>query len=176
MNTEIEKIFNNDWQKKKIRNFQPLLVWSPINARSKLKQLIHSASYRLDIYALSLTDYQLIGSLAQAARRGVAVNILLSKQNTKHLKKTIAYLRRHNVTIVIIAHPQIHAKVILVDYGDKDEKAYLGSTNLTKESLDKNRELGVIIKNPMILRVLQERFEKDMMKTKNPALQPRRIF
>lgn len=38
----------------------------------------------------------------------------------------------------------IHAKAILADYGTANAKLFLGSENLTSESLTKNRELGLI--------------------------------
>lgn len=159
---EIESLFNADWQQEKPSlNKPPRLIWSPINARQTITQLIQNAKSSLKVYALNLSDYQTIGNLANAAKRGVAVSVILSTQSLKNAAGRLRYLKKRHVKIYRVSHPQIHAKMLLADIHMPDEKAYLGSANLTKESLDNNRELGLIIKNPKILSRLNTTFNTD---------------
>jgi phosphatidylserine/phosphatidylglycerophosphate/cardiolipin synthase-like enzyme len=51
----------------------------------------------------------------------------------------------------------IHAKVIISD----DTEAFVGSENFSSNSLNKNRELGLIVTDPATLVSLQTTFEKD---------------
>jgi phosphatidylserine/phosphatidylglycerophosphate/cardiolipin synthase-like enzyme len=54
--------------------------------------------------------------------------------------------------------PYLHGKIIMID----KEKIFLGSQNLTKNSLENNREVGIILTpSPEILRNLVSYFQKD---------------
>lgn len=153
---EMNSLFYQDWNDQAVRAFNPKLIWSPINARSTIESLIRDAKHSLQMYALSLSDYQVVGLLAQAARRGVNVTIILPQQHNKLTRREKRYLQHHYIHIHYLANT--HAKVIIVD----GEKAYLGSTNITQSSLDKNRELGIILHNPELVAVLTHQFQRDL--------------
>ncbi|HLL51444.1 MAG TPA: phospholipase D-like domain-containing protein, partial [Thermomicrobiales bacterium] len=51
----------------------------------------------------------------------------------------------------------IHAKIIVAD----GERAFVGSQNLSATSLDQNRELGIIVDDPVNLARLMRTFEAD---------------
>jgi phosphatidylserine/phosphatidylglycerophosphate/cardiolipin synthase-like enzyme len=51
----------------------------------------------------------------------------------------------------------IHAKMVLVD----GNQAYIGSENASETSLDKNREMGIIIQDSQIIAQLQTTFNND---------------
>lgn len=160
---EMEIIFNSDWQDTKIpKNFEPNLVWSPVNSRIVINNLILQAKYNLNIYAPELSDYQIIGSLAKAAEHGVAVNIIMPAPQNNTPEKKLAYLTQHHIHIVFSKTLDIHAKMILADIGYPEQSAYLGSANLTTASLDNNRELGIIVKNPSILSKMNQTFIADL--------------
>ena len=54
--------------------------------------------------------------------------------------------------------PYLHGKIIIVD----NEKMFLGSQNLTKNSLENNREVGIILTTaPEIIARISALFEKD---------------
>ena len=55
----------------------------------------------------------------------------------------------------------IHAKVYVADGGAASAQAFLGSENCSASSLDKNRELGVLISDPALISSLKRTFEKD---------------
>jgi cardiolipin synthase len=154
---EIEAVYNADWQHKFIQVSQPDLVWSPDNSREKILALIHSAKHDIMIYAEGLTDYSLVGALASAGRNGVNVRILTTLDAGKKPGKQFEYMERAGVQIRLSKNLVIHAKVIMVD----NQKALLGSINLTKPSINDNRELAVITHTPEILAVLQKTFASD---------------
>jgi len=58
----------------------------------------------------------------------------------------------------------IHAKLILADYGTSRQVAFVGSENFSDASLDKNRELGILIQDKTILDRLSTVFEQDWAK------------
>ena len=51
----------------------------------------------------------------------------------------------------------MHAKIIVVD----GVKAFVGSENISTQSLDQNRELGIIVSDTTILNKLQSTFQTD---------------
>jgi phosphatidylserine/phosphatidylglycerophosphate/cardiolipin synthase-like enzyme len=51
----------------------------------------------------------------------------------------------------------IHAKVIIIDR----KAAFIGSINFSKYSIDRNRELGIIVMDPEIIRRLEDVFNRD---------------
>ncbi|MFH0879311.1 MAG: phospholipase D-like domain-containing protein [Lentisphaerota bacterium] len=55
----------------------------------------------------------------------------------------------------------IHAKMILADYGAAQAAAFLGSENFSRTSLDRNRELGILVTETPILDRLHQVFEQD---------------
>ena len=58
----------------------------------------------------------------------------------------------------------IHAKVFIID----NEKAVIGSINLTRASLDDNRELAVITEDPTVLKQLIHTFDQDWKSENSP--------
>jgi cardiolipin synthase len=159
---EIQQVFDADWQHKPIKPQQPRLIWSPDNSREKLLALIRSAKSSIRIYAEGLNDYETVGALAKAARNGVKVEILTSlPRNNDRPSKKWDYLRNAGVIIGYDQEYMIHAKVIMVDH----EQAVLGSINLTRASINDNRELSVLTREPNVIKQLEAVFERDWQHT-----------
>lgn len=151
---EIQHVFNADWENRKPAPQSANLVWSPDNSREKILALINGAKSELKVYAQGLTDYQVVGALAAAARRGVLVQVLTSGSQ---LGKKWDYLQRAGVRLALDKRLVIHAKVVLAD----KKQALLGSINFTQPSLDKNRELSVLVNDPAIVKQLLQVFDLD---------------
>jgi len=151
---EIEQVFNADWQHQNTETHQATLVWSPVNSREKLMQLLRSATTSIDIYSENLTDYKTIGELAKAARRGIIVRILSSKLPRE---KALNYINNAGVQIQKSTDLEIHAKVIIIDHN----KALLGSMNLTQPSIEKNRELSILTTDETVIQQLENTFNHD---------------
>jgi cardiolipin synthase A/B len=152
--SEIETVLQNDAKHQNTYVTTPRLVWSPDNAREKILNFIHTAQSSIVMYAQDVSDYQIVGALSKAARRGVNVELLIDKYSPQ---KRYDFLKKSNVHLCF-EHPyQIHAKVIIID----QKEALLGSINFTKPSLNKNRELSVITKDPLVIQGLLETFYHD---------------
>lgn len=152
--TEIQQVFDADWQHQSINPHQSALVWSPDNSRSKILNAINSAKTEIKIYTQSLNDYRIVGALAKAARQGIIVQVLMSGAMSSGKQD---YLRRAGVQLHINKHLVIHAKLMLID----QQKALLGSINFTQTSLDKNRELSLWVTAPSLVKVLLMVFQQD---------------
>ena len=161
---EIQNVFSADWQHKNIAVNNPNLVWSPNNSREKILELIHQAHSSIKIYAEGLSDYRVIGALAKAARSGANVQVLMSAEWNKRDNKKFAYLSKAGVNVRFSKNYMIHAKVILID----QKRALLGSINLTKPSMDDNRELSVITNSANIVNALNSTFDTDWREANFP--------
>jgi len=51
----------------------------------------------------------------------------------------------------------MHANIMVID----GRKAFVGSQNISAQSLDQNRELGIIISDQGVLQTLQQTFQQD---------------
>jgi cardiolipin synthase len=155
---EIKAVFDADWQHSDVSVHQPDLLWSPDNSRDKLIALIQQARTDIKIYAEGLSDYQLVGILAKAARTGIHVTVLTSAFNDKPASKSFQYLAKNGVKILYSKDYVIHAKVIIID----QTEALLGSINMTRQSIDSNRELAIITHDPKIIHELTQTFDSDI--------------
>jgi cardiolipin synthase A/B len=154
---KIQRVFDADFAHAN-ENIQDVdLIFSPDDSREKLLALIRQAHTSLNIYAEGLSDYQIVGALAKAARHGVQVNILTSLYNKKPAAKQFGYLERAGVNIHFSKRYLIHAKVMIID----DNEAVLGSINFTRQSINNNRELSVITHDPAIIKQLSHTFIND---------------
>jgi phosphatidylserine/phosphatidylglycerophosphate/cardiolipin synthase-like enzyme len=54
--------------------------------------------------------------------------------------------------------------MILADYGTLNAQVFIGSENFSQTSLDRNRELGILVTEPEILERLHTTFEADWTK------------
>src|SRR5215212_3345201 len=147
-------IFDADWTRGAEPDPGPLVV-SPTNARDQLLALVGGARVSLDLYAEVLRDPQMLDALTAAAERGVRVRIIVSP--TADFAAEVEGLTASGVDIRLSSSLYIHAKLIVAD----GERAFIGSQNLTATSLDQNRELGIIVDDPMNLARLTRTFAID---------------
>ena len=69
----------------------------------------------------------------------------------------IAAIKQGNVTVREDPQLYIHAKIIVAD----GSKAFVGSENISTQSLDQNRELGILVSDTTVLSKLQSTFQAD---------------
>ena len=147
-------IFAADWSRGVEPDAGPLVV-SPTNAREQLLALVGGVRVSLDLYAEVLRDPQLLDALAAAAERGVRVRIIVSP--SADFAAEVDELAASGVAIRLSRSLYIHAKLIVAD----GERAFVGSQNLSATSLDQNRELGIIVADPVNLARLSRTFAID---------------
>ncbi len=61
------------------------------------------------------------------------------------------------VNVHLVNDPYIHAKMIIAD----GSKAFIGSVNISPASLDRNRELGILVDDSRIIQILSSAFDDD---------------
>ena len=162
--SDMEQTFDDDWNN--VSETAPTgsdLVWSPGSADT-LVALIDSAHTSLLVYNEEMNDADVTQALISAAQRGVSVKVVMTYSNS--WKKSFNLLKDAGVqvrTYAAKAPLYIHAKMILSD----GTQAFVGSENFSPTSLNKNRELGLMITDPEILTSLSNTFSQDYKNTQN---------
>jgi phosphatidylserine/phosphatidylglycerophosphate/cardiolipin synthase-like enzyme len=174
---ELGRVFNQDWQgddlisdctqapsrapDATVQSYNALVV-TPDNARdlligsSAVSGLVGTAASTLLIQMEKL-DTQMsrgvIPALRDAVRRGVTVQVLV--------KETTGSLAQANAVIgaggQALCQRDLHAKLVIAD----GQRLFLGSQNLTQDSLDFRREIGWITSAPDILASFGGTFASD---------------
>lgn len=158
---EVRDIFISDWERK---NYDPpdssSLIVCPINCRNGITTIINLGKASIDIEIEDINDPKIVEELVGISKkikiRLIAPTISQINSNLESLNN----LKKGGVEIKTLSSPYIHAKLIIVD----KKTAYLGSVNLSTQSMDQNRELGIILINPQNISLLSKTFEKDWEK------------
>lgn len=132
------------------------LLVSPINARERILALIESAQSTLEIESMQFGDSAVRAAVKSRVEAGVAVRALIADPEWISANTYAAqYLVELGVPVKWIPH--LHTKVIVVDA----DRAYLGSENLSSNSLDNNREVGLIVNDASSITPISATFETD---------------
>ena len=148
----VESTFAYDWTNGGLPPSSPAdLVWSP-GAQDTLVALIASARRELLIENEEMNDRTVIGALQTAARRGVRVYVVMTRQSEwagafDTLVRAGVVVRTYSSSAPLY----IHAKAIVVDPGSPRARVFVGSQNFSVASLLYNRELGLITSRPAIV-------------------------
>jgi cardiolipin synthase A/B len=156
----IAAIFIADWNHSTAQFNDPNLVVSPINSRNDFTTLINSARGTLLIEAEEMNDSDIEQALANVAQRGVQVAVILPAAQSASgdsNSQGIAAIKQGGVQVREDPQLYMHAKIIIVD----GRTAFVGSENISTQSLDQNRELGIIISDSSVLNKLQTTFQSD---------------
>jgi cardiolipin synthase len=126
------------------------LLWSP-GARSGLVGLIASARPGTTLYneTEQLNDPEIEQALIAAAKRGVTVNVTMT--DSPYWTSAFKTLKAGGVHVSLYASDAplyIQAKAISVN----NDTVYIGSTNETTSSIDADRNVGIITKDPTVVR------------------------
>jgi len=155
----IEAVFDADWAGRAID--PPAgsgdLIWSP-GAEHALVALIAHARTSLDIENEEMAYQPIIAALCGATERHVSVEIVMTYESKSAsafatLERCGAHVRVYHGETPIY----IHAKEIIAD----GTTAYLGSQNFSYTSLERNRELGLVLTSAPIIRSLEQTFAAD---------------
>ncbi|MCE1248418.1 MAG: phospholipase D-like domain-containing protein [Firmicutes bacterium] len=167
---EITKVFEADWLYSDITPSEEDLVWSPVNSNEKLIDLIRSAKKTIEIYNEEVADKEILDELIKAAQTGVEIRFISAQLIGYDGRDGNIYGRKklndNGVKAKYGDFLYIHAKMILVDYGTENARVFVGSENFSYTSLQKNRELGIIVEENNILDRLHSIFNTDWDKSK----------
>jgi cardiolipin synthase len=136
------------------QEYEPTLdgfVVSPENAREQLATFIKRAKKTLVIWDPQLADPQMIRLLNQRAKHGVDVRVL------GKVAKRGGDLRVQKMP----GGDRLHVRAMVRD-GDA---GFVGSQSLRALELDARRELGLIVRDPKIIKAILDTFEKDWART-----------
>ncbi len=154
---QADNVFRADWDRIAPVVNDPNVVMSPVGAREKLDGLIDNARHSLSLYSEEVLDMGVIRHLASAIRRGVRVRILTATTSGVARRILNATARHMRSGARVAGGLYAHAKVLIVD----GRLAFVGSENLSSTSLDRNREMGLIIAASAVVRELQTTFDQD---------------
>ena len=156
---EILRVFDADLYRTDTIFTDNDLVWSPLNSREKILAIIDTAKSSIDIYTEDIGDKEIEDHLTAACGKGVRVRMLMppNPANQTSLRPSQENLAQGGVLVQIDRDLSMRGRALISD----SKTALIGSQNLTTASLDRNRELGVIISDPGIISKLQATFEKD---------------
>ncbi|MGO9971638.1 MAG: phospholipase D-like domain-containing protein [Solirubrobacteraceae bacterium] len=145
------------------------LVWSPGAAGAALS-LIDAAQRSIDLENEEMDYTPATDALCAAARRGVAVRIVMTYQSdwADALSKLSGCGAR--IRLYDGQGYSIHAKLLLVD----GREALVGLQNLSTTSLDYNRELSIELTSAPLLGQLAAAFKSGYAGTTSPPQRARR--
>jgi phosphatidylserine/phosphatidylglycerophosphate/cardiolipin synthase-like enzyme len=151
---EIIDCFEADWSAEEFDPGEaPHLIWCPINGRTRIAQFIDRAERSLLLQNERYQDPVIIERLVRAARRGVKVHIMARLPHTlkpDKLLEGVSGLRLLDdvgIKVHTLHHLKLHAKMILAD----NQRAVVGSINLSPGSFDSRRELAIEVAESHII-------------------------
>ncbi|MHB1469238.1 MAG: phospholipase D-like domain-containing protein [Solirubrobacteraceae bacterium] len=133
------------------------LVFSP-GAAPRLLALLTGARRSVQLESEELDAPQIVAALCADARRGVSVEVTMSYETSE--ASSLARLARCGARVHLFAEEAplyIHAKAIVVDR----RLAFVGSENLSTQSLDFDRELGIVFEAARLVRALSATLASD---------------
>lgn len=160
----IETTFNADYANSSVNPPDgDDLVWSPTNSQSVILNLINSAQYSLLVENEEMSDSNVVNALVNAAARGVLVQVAMTNTSDEYATEfnQLAAAGVGVSTYASSAPLYIHAKVILADYGGAGAQVLIGSENFSSASLTENRELGLVLSDPVVMQSVEETVTSD---------------
>lgn len=157
---EVIKVYEADWNKVPVDLSNARLVWSPVNARQKWLGLIDSAKVSIDLEQNEWISPEIVRHVADAAKRGVRVRGIFSPRDPIEAdtdEPNREFLRQSGGQVRYLDEPYVHAKMFLID----GRRAFIGSENVSDNSLDNNRELGIIFDQADAVEIVKRTFERD---------------
>ena len=135
------------------------LLWSP-GAQTGLVDLIASAQPGTTLYneTEQLNDPTIEQALIAAAKKGVTVNVTMT--SSPYWTSAFKTLKAGGVHVSLYASGAplyIQAKAISVN----NDTVYIGSTNETTSSISADRNVGIITKNPTVVRGMTSTLASD---------------
>ena len=147
---EALRLFDSDVLRQEYEPEVDGFVVSPENAREQLATFIKRAKKTLVIWDPKLSDPQMIRLLSQRAKTGVDIRVI-----GKVAKRAAGSLRAQKSPM------RLHVRAAVRD----GSEAFVGSQSFRALELDGRREVGILTKDPKIVKRIAELFEADWAKT-----------
>src|SRR5215813_4595797 len=147
--TELNRLFDADWEAKEFEPVDTALVISPYDSRERLMELLRSGERSIRIMDAKVHDQDVRELLLQKAAAGCDVKIIS--------RDVIFEDVGHNFRVRRFTKYKLHAKCIVVD----TLRFFIGSQNLRGVSIDRRREVGIIVEDEPISRKIERIFDED---------------
>jgi phosphatidylserine/phosphatidylglycerophosphate/cardiolipin synthase-like enzyme len=147
--SELNRLFDADWQGRAFAPSETPLVISPDNSRRRLIDLLASARRTIRIMDAKLQDQETLGLLLRKAAAGIDIKVI---SHAAFYDEVLPNFHARK-----LARFKLHAKCVVVD----GAQFFVGSQNLRKTSLDRRREVGIIIEDPVMARRIERVFDED---------------
>lgn len=157
INLALKENFKNDFLWIKTDVYDDNLIFSPKTSRVKFEKLFDKAQNNIKIYFQYLLDDSLVDKLINL-KKDKKVDISIVLPDTAEKDKNTKKLENNWIKIVFIKKPKIHAKAILID----EKYLYIWSINFSESSIDKNREIWILLKDNKIIEEFLDVFYKDI--------------
>jgi cardiolipin synthase A/B len=137
-----------------LADLHPNLVVCNINCRGVIEHMLNEAKESIIIDTQYINDAAIIDILSKQQKKVKEMKLLVANIGTNDMVQSLLpdftkkYTERY-----------LHAKMILIDH----KLLLLGSMNLSANSLDKNREIWILLTNPTIISQFTTQFTKDRM-------------
>jgi phosphatidylserine/phosphatidylglycerophosphate/cardiolipin synthase-like enzyme len=135
---------------------QSPLVVSPETSRTTLERFISKARSQLAIYDGRLDDEGFAALILQRAAAGVTVRVIGEAPALKNA-----------VPVRPLKDMKLHVRAIIRD----TTHAFVGSQSLRPRELDERREVGLIVANACVARLMLEVFETDWEQAATPKIE-----
>ena len=145
------ELFDADATRRPYRSGSGELVVSPDNSRERLSAFISGARRQLLIYDPRLSDTAIHRLLTERAATGLDVRVI---GKARHLRSPLKIEKFPGF--------RLHVRAIIRD----GRQAFVGSQSLGPIELDRRREVGVIVRDPAVVRRMRAIFERDWRHTR----------
>lgn len=156
-----QKLFDADWHGDPTDQIRGPLIVSPETSRSAIVLLLNGADTSVDFYAEVIRDDGIIAALRAAVQRGVIVRLIVNASVDPADFEVLAELSMLGVEVRLMEIMYIHAKTLIVD----GASALIGSQNYTMTSLDRNREVGMVVDDPALLARVIAVYRRDWVRS-----------
>jgi len=164
--------FYNDYNWVKFNLFNENLIFSPHTSRIKFEKMFDTAEKSIKMYFQYFKDDKLVnklinikknkniqGELSCKDKRGCpGVEIIAIIPDTAKDDPNIILMKKAWIQINIQGKYKMHAKSILID----NKFLFIWSINFSKYSIDKNREVWILINNTEIIEDFLNIFNQDI--------------
>lgn len=131
-------------------DIHPNILVCPINCREKISQLIESAHSSVYIMHQYLKDESLTEILDKKIKDWLDVRMIFSDTDSNY----VLVNRRGDDVVSIQKKPYVHTKIIIID----NKYMIIWSMNLSDNALDMNREIGIIVMDPELIKEVRSQF------------------
>ncbi|MBI2893400.1 MAG: hypothetical protein HYY06_07590 [Deltaproteobacteria bacterium] len=155
---DLQEIFDADWDRRSPDIDCTRLIVSPENARERILAFIDGAEESLSIESMQLKDREVRSHVAARAAEGVDVRIILADGCwVSDNMDARDFLEGEGISPRWMLEYSAHVKMMLAD----DRIAYVGSVNMSQNSIDRNREVGLALDDDASIETLSDTFEHD---------------